>query len=246
MPTPTAFLTVAYLVSCLRTDLHDAEAPGEDAAEGVAADEDSLWKTDDFVRFIDNAQRQIARDSLFIQDVYVLNYVIGQSLYKLPDYIFEIREGKALPHYSRVSFYDMLGNPIDGSGFQYDYGFAAYGYPPDEVGTPIRAFLDETDNSVRLSPTPNVDGTWQIKVRRGPKVVVTGTGSPLELNARKYEPAMLAYAKYQAYNQHDAETYDAALAEKWLGLYGVAIDQLDRERKIQRNHQSIVRVPSGW
>ncbi len=240
-------LSVSYLMEALREELSDSLLPGD----GTTPDEDCLWSDDSLVRAIRLSQIAIARDATFIQDFYDLDFVAGTASYVLPDYIFEIRKIKSMPEETPIRVYDIFGQPVGDSAtwrddYGYDYGAWTPNMSEDTTGSPRYATYDEKDNTIRLMPNPDANGTWRIYVRRGPKVAVTSDSSPLELRALKYESAYLARAKYELYGQHDAETYDTNMQQKYAGAYAVEVDKLDRERKIHRGHIPVVRAPSMW
>ncbi len=239
-------LDVDYLTESFRDDVDDKELPGAND-EDIETDADSLWSTDQILRYISNAQIAIARDVEYLQDVYVLNYLADKAEYKLPDWVFEIRRAKLWPTESVIRLYDIFGQPLgDSGGFGYaglgdcdDYGMWQPTMREDYTsGTPRSATFDEKQGTIRLMGVPTEDGEARFYVRRGPKVSVE---SGLEIRGLHYEPAYLAHMKWQAYSKHDTETYDPNLATKWKAEYAEQVYALQREAKIRRGHIPIVR-----
>ena len=225
---------VELLYTRLRSDLCDPA--------GDIPDEDRLWSDAEVYDYLDDAQLQVAKDLKWaIHDTYLLTLVVDQAEYTLPKWIIRVRRAKRM---SDAGELDIVNNDDRDTheSDRDDYGTLRERILyEDATGTPTLLTLDEKFNTLRLVPIPTVVDTLKLYVYRGPKVRIEGDGSPLELNDRSYERALLLWMKKRAYEKHDAETIEGGRSDKFFAEYNAEIARLYPEIKQRHRRSGTVR-----
>lgn len=234
MDAPVSVLTVEYLLDKLREELDDPVLPDDGDSE-ADADADSLWSTNHLLSCINAAQFKVVRQIKAFTDYFTITLVDGQTEYVMPPWFMEARSHARNTTAQR--WIPIAGLDQYAPGDHEDYDNPVWWSPKGSVS------LDDKTNRIIFADTPTAETDGDIvrfSCYRFPKIVVTDVGSPLELNAPKYEAALIAWAKREAFNKHDSETYDTRARDAAEKDFAIAMADLYPEERIRRRRVSVV------
>lgn len=189
-----------------------------------------LWQDVEIFRYLDRAQKDIARYSGGIGDsrsnLTYLQPVTGVADYPLSPRILRIRDvyresdGKKLPLYNEEN--------ISSDGF----------YPATQTGRPTAVIVGMDSGYITLTPTPDETSCAEILrlvLYRLPLRDITSASVAFEIPEHQ-QPALLIGAAAQAYRKQDAETFDRERAVQFEQEFRALCDQIKRERE-RREHR---------
>lgn len=189
-----------------------------------------LWSDGEIYKFLDRAQKDIARYSGGIGDsrsnLTYLQPVAGVADYPLSPRILKIRDvyrasdGKKLPLYNEEN--------ISADGF----------YPATQTGRPSVAVVGMDGGYLTLSPTPDETSCGdmlRLVLYRLPLKDIDAASTAFEIPEHQ-QPALIIGAAAQAYRKQDAETFDRERAVQFEQEFRALCDQIKRERE-RREHR---------
>jgi len=180
--------------------------------------EQYFWSDEEFFRYLDEAQKEFARQTDYIKDsstpeITQLTVTANDPWVPIDPRIIEIRRVKlgsrSLP--MRIINHDELDR---------EYTTGTYGEQLSSnwdtaKGTPRLFVADEQTDQARLVPMPAVADTLYLTVIREPLLPIEDENSDLELIKSDHQRALLLYCKSMAYSKQDADTYDQNRADRF-------------------------------
>jgi hypothetical protein len=221
-------LDTATLLATLRRDLDDPEMPG------AGDDSDSLWSDVELTDYLAEAQ-EIActkADILFDQSTFTITTVAdGDGLYAWDELITKIRKGIVTgQRVLTVMSVSDIARKFDVT----DLGWTVTDWE-DSVGDPQYIVTDYEVGYVRLVPIPvTADEVIKLHVYRLP-----ADNAVMEI-PNKYRRELLLYAKYKAYDKHDADVHNETLAVKYKALWEQALIEMKHEEKRRNKGLQVV------
>lgn len=163
----------------------------------------------DSIRFIDEAQRELARLVVFLlPGTYDIVTVPGQVFYDFPLQVLRFRCVYISNPYSE----------LDVCTFEQARSLSPYLLNSDRVGVPKSVVLGEQKNQIRLSPTPNLETTVRCMVYKKPDVTLETVDQELEIE-NEHHYYLLHWMAYRFYSLQDAETFDLSKAQDELNMF---------------------------
>ena len=213
-------MTPSQMLKRFRSELRDEAEP-------------YLWSDDDFYFYLDKALNDFVRGLDGIADstsaLTRIPLVPGVSIYPLSDKILKVKtvvreHGCAL---ERVS----------------DENEQVFRDSFNSVGVVRKFVLGADDRSIRVTPTPDSSeqGNFlRLTVLRLPRETMCKSCPEIELPSHLHAD-LLTGVYAQAHLKQDAETYDAARAREYNGLFTQAVDRAKRELGRRRHSPRAVR-----
>jgi hypothetical protein len=227
-----AAYTLAQLLTFFREDLDDTATP-------------YLWSDSNFYRYIDEAQRQFARDTRYFRDsatseICTMPVFANRDYVVIDERILEVTRAQ-LSSNNRplqvLNFNELDHHTRSGDSFE-QWEITSWS---ESTGTPRHLVLDHDNNRGRLVPSPTVDDTLNLWVIRDPLDPIDGDDDELEIEDRSDQLIVLGYAKYLAYSKQDADVVDPARANDELGKYVAATEGVRRRLNKKRHRTGTVR-----
>lgn len=183
--------------------------------------DDPLWSTLEVYHYMDDAQRQFARDTDYFLDsstVAITEAAITASdpFVTLDPRIIKIRHARLKTGGTKIfpmtydGMEDQTTTPND-----YDSPWGGNGgiHWLKSTGIPRFAVTDLEDDKVRLAPIPVTSDTLAMTVYRLPLVTLRDGISAFEIVEEEYQRGLLYWMKYLAYQKNDADTYSERLMQ---------------------------------
>lgn len=229
-----------------------------DRSDRTDGDSDQLWDDDTLVRYIDEAQRKLAREGLVIRDgstasVSQVTLVAGQHTYPLHEAVLAVvsaRYDTDQPDLKRVGHWFLAGYQMPDTNY-FDVNHASTLTP----GRPIAFSTDEevrtntdTDSAgivaLRVYPTPTATEAGKIIYLRTIRMPI----ERLSKNRLKMTPEvpeehhleMLDWAAYLALRVQDQDAGNSSQAEKFETRFMATV------RRAQRTQMRKLFTPQGW
>jgi len=212
-------LETSDIINLIRLELDDPELPGSGDSS------DSLWSNEELYHYLDEAQREFARETLCLPDFTYFNSVAvtaDDPWVAIDDRIVELRK----------VYLNSTGLPIEvitlqefehGSADSSDYGSRVLnGDWQTSKGPPRYIITDMEADKGRLYPIPTANDALTLSVYREPLEEVE-SGVDLEISPR-FRRSLVQKACAMAYAKDDAETYNEVAMNKRLILWRDALD----------------------
>lgn len=231
--------TVDQLINDFRSDVFDKGAVGADGATI-----DTLWSTEDVLRYANFAAAQWAKDTLAIRRNVDFNVVADKSRYYVGQEIIEIVLARFIPEgggYGRKLSQFSLNEGVlrDDYGVQY---LSVNDIEPRK-GPPRGITLDYDPTYLRVYPTPDVDGgTLKLNLVLYPPELQLGM--PMPSASFRDRPLFLLWMKNLAYRKQDADVLDLDRAESYKREYFEAV--FDRMAELDREQRHDPVMKSRW
>lgn len=199
--------------------------------------EEYLWADDDFVEYLDEAQKEFARKTDYFKDassaITTLPVVADDPWVAYSPRITDFRRvtisGRSTP-LTQINF-----NELEQHFRVSAYGEELSGNWDTSVGTPRYAVMDIETDKIRLVPIPSQSGTLNLTIFRLPLLDITSLNDDLELTDSIHQRSLLMFCKAMAYMKHDSETYDPDRAEKHRAdFYGYCAELKKGQTRKQR------------
>ena len=208
-------LETSDIFDLLRLELDDKELPGEGDSSL------SLWSNEELYHYIDEAQREFARETLCLSDATTFNAVAvtnGNAWVDIDERIIELRR-VYLGSTGNVVEFMTLNDFERGDGWASDYGNKRLGSNwRSSVGVPGIIITDMESGKGRLYPIPVADDTLELLVYREPLEEIENSGTDLEIDA-KFRRALVNGAAAHAYAKDDVETFNVDALRQHQALW---------------------------
>lgn len=195
--------------------------------------EDYLWTDDMFFGYLDEAQKEFARqtDILKVTDI-TIPLVAGEAFIELPQLVEKIRSVILTSSNKQLAIrnYDELL----GSRQCSDYGNDMTNL--DKKGTPRFFVADEVTDQLRIVPIPNVADNVRVTAFVLPTLDIVDDGSELQLTDSSHQRALLMFCKSMAYEVHDSDTQDLQKADRYKQQF-YQYTALVKSRRARRNRR---------
>lgn len=205
----------------LRLLLDDKELPGSGDSSY------SLWSNTELFHYIDQAQREFARDTLCLVDASNFNAVTvtqDDAWVDIDPSIVEFKRiylgstGDRVEHLSLIDF-------EKGDMWHSDYGMNKLNSNWMQTsGTPSIAITDMDIDKLRLYPIPTQADTLNMIVYREPLEEIEDASTDLEIPDR-FRRALVWGAAVYAYGRDDVETFNAQAAALNAARFQTAKDE---------------------
>lgn len=220
-------LETADLLSILRLDLDDPEMPGN------GDDSDCLWSDAELTRYLADAQEILCTkaDVLFDQSTFTITTAAGgDGLYAWDESITKIRKG--------IVTGQRVLEVLSVSDIMRKFNVTDLGWTltdwEESVGDPKYIVTDYEVGFVRLVPIPVQIETIKLHVYRLP------TDSAVMEIPERYRRELLLYAKYKAFDKHDADVHNENNALKYKGLWEQSLTAIAKEEKRRNKGLQVV------
>ena len=228
-------LTPRKLVEDFRREVDDPLVPGNDDPD--APDRDSLWKSDEILGYINEAQREVVRHTYMLRGSAELDVVADNPFVTAPADMMVPRRGRLIQ--GRVvlqvrNFNELSLDPVE------DYGWQGLSNWEDARGRPRFMAFDDEGGEIRLVPMPAENDTLELKYFRWPAELARLSGS-LEVSRPEHKRALLSWMKYLAYRKQDADALDLQRSEMFAVEFEREISQLYAETRRRTRRAGNVR-----
>ena len=198
-------LETSDVISLVRGELSDPLVGGSDAA--------SLWSEEELYHYLDEAQREFARETLCLSDATTytdLPATADSPWVDFDDLIVEVRQAYYGANKRNLSV-KTLADMERGVGRD-DYGSGSIGSNWQQAtGVPTTIITDMEYGRARLYPIPTEDDTVDLMVYREPLEEVEDSGVDLEIPPR-FRRALIHSVVSAATGKDDADTHDKELS----------------------------------
>lgn len=228
-------MTPAELVKQFRREVDDRVAP-------------YLWSEGDVYHYLDVAQREMARSTLYFPDsttadVCQATVIADEEWVELSPLIVEIRRAKLSSQRQPLKITTL--DKAEQSFLSDDYGaFAGGAGWDDRTGTPRALITDMEIDKGRLVPIPTEADTLEMSVYRLPLNTVTTASTELEITDARHQRHLLLGMKALAYDVHDADVRNEVLALDYRARFEAACREVKWELLRRRDKQWTTR--SAW
>jgi len=213
--------TAEDLLDIFRTEVDDTE-------------EDYLWTDESFFWYLDEAQREFARqtDILMSSDI-VIPVVADESFITLPVGVEKIRDIRLLSTNGKLPVINYV--EVQGTHSASGYGEELLDWNTS-TGTPRFVIADEVTDQLRLVPQPIVNDSVTISAFRLPKIDIIDDGSILELTDSSHQRSLLLLCKAMAYEVNDVDINDTARADRYRQQFFAYTAEV-KSRRNRRNRR---------
>lgn len=222
-------LTIKNLYDAFRSDLTDPLLPGD----GEAPDADSLWSDADIYRYINDAQIEVTRRTLVLQDILDIAMAVNTALYTVPEWVLRPRRAHVAGNNERkVALLNGDGDCFTSDDYGMQFTIAS-----ENTTGPVQALIfDERPGKARAWPIPTVVETVRVHVFRLPKTRITDGNGKLEVSDNRFERALLLYMKKRAYEKEDTDVLNKGKSEGYFNQFLDEIGTLAPEtrRRVRR------------
>lgn len=228
-------LAPRQVIAAFRLEVDDPLIPGLD--EGEVPDEDSLWKENELLGYLDEAQAEVARITFALSARAALEVTGGDPYVELPADYQEPRRARMIESRTtlRIRNTDELSMEVVN-----DYGVQGLGDWESYEGRPTIAVFDDRDGYLRLVGIPPTDDTLELLYYRRPRPLER-MSSELELRDRKFKRAFLHWMKHLAYRKQDADALDLQRADMFEVEFGKEMARLYGEIRRGKRRAGTVR-----
>lgn len=229
-----------------------------DRSDRTDGDSDQLWDDETLVRYIDEAQRKLAREGLVIRDgstaeVTQVTLATGVNTYKLHKSVLAVvsaRYDTDQPDLKRVGHWFLAGYQMPDTNY-FDVNHTSTLTP----GRPLAFSTDEevrndTDSdsagvtALRIYPTPTATENGKIiylRVIRMPIEALVKTQLKVAPEVpEEHHLEMLDWAAYLALRVQDQDAGNSSQAEKFESRFMATV------RRAQRTQMRKLFSPQGW
>lgn len=174
-----------------------------------------LWSDEEVWGYLDEAEREFCQLSNAIPDDVEITYTANDATIAIPEYVTRIRNGD-----NDNGEYLSLFNDEEIEDFytwlDTDYGAERFSasWKTDTGAYPTALITDVTLQTAQLYPIPTIDGAVRLRIFRLPLTRMTDGDQEPEITNEDWQRIYMYKARSLAYEKHDAETYDAQMAEK--------------------------------
>lgn len=178
------------------------------------SDDDALFKTDELVYYINNALREaVFRGKLLVRHSDTINLLTGISEYNVPSGIVNITQildenNKQVSKIQEVDLNQKIFN-----AYSDDFGIYNDDWRNDTSDLPYGFMQNTTTNKLVFYPIPSKDSIVTIRGTYLSDELDSSDELPAELS-EIYQPDLIYWVLYEAFDKPDADTYNPTAAEK--------------------------------
>lgn len=179
-------------------------------------DDDSLFKTDELLYYINNALREaVFRGKMLVKDDFTISLVAGTSSYPVPNTVVQVTQILDENKHDIVKIQEVDFGEKTFHGIDDNLGSSLYrnDWRNDTGDLPTHYMQNTVNNTLVLYPIPTRDS---IVTLRGSYIVedlIEADSIPIALSAI-YHPDLIYWVLFEAFDKPDADTYDPQSAEK--------------------------------
>lgn len=193
-------------------DLFRSSTDDEDA-------DDPLWSTSEVFHYMDDAQKQFARDTDYFMDASTVEITeatitAADPFVTLDPRITKIRHARLKTAGTKIypmTYDGMEEQRTTPNDYESPWGGSGGVQWLTSTGKPRFAVTDMEDNKVRLAPIPIANDTLAMGVYRLPLTNLQDGISDFEVIEEEYQRGLMYWMKYLAYQKNDVDTYDERL-----------------------------------
>lgn len=182
-----------------------------------------LWSEDDIVDYLDQAEDEFADLADAINEQIEVTYLADDVWLNIPGYVTRVRQAENaddadVPLYNHEEWQKVLSTD--------DYGISTIptGWKTKTGAVPV-ALVTDTTGAARMYPIPTEDGAVTLTIFRRTLKHLADRGK-FEVTDRRHQRCFLKLAKALAYMKHDAEAFNAQLAEKYEAEFRAEVEEL--------------------
>lgn len=222
--------TVSDLLTIFRSEVEDTV-------------EEYLWSDTEFFQYLDEAQKEFARETDYFKDVSSamtsLTVTADDPWVDIDPRIIEIRRVKITGRSTPVQVINY--NELDRVYTMSRYGEEISGNWETSQGTPKYLVTDIETDKGRLVPIPTDNATLTLSIIREPLEDIEGEHSTLELTESIHQRSLLMFCKAMAYMKQDSETFDPDAAEKHRADFYAYCHRIKQRQKRKQRRLGTVR-----
>ena len=223
-------LTVEELIHEFRRQMDDLTSP-------------YFWEDDDVIQFLDLAQTEFAERTEVLSEVATVTITAANDgLVTLPSYIYRIKRAVLDSNGAQLTVMNL--NEVQQHLIEDDYGSLIANSWESQIGTPRILVTDYATDTARVVPkynTTDPDDSMTLYYSYRPKKTLTASSSGTEMPERRYDLALIHYARALAYEDQDADTYDPKAADRQRSIFEERVKTFTARQKIGRRRAPIVR-----
>jgi hypothetical protein len=189
-------------------------------------DEAPLWSNEEIYGYMDDAQKEFARRTRYFPTVDTGIAVTNGSPYvSLPlSKYTDIRKVRLESDGRTVLLRNYI--EVEGTELEDDYGTHFLGGHWESLtGTPAILITDMAKDQGRLVPIPTADDTLEVVGWRLPLKDITVSSSKFEVTEDHYIRKFTYGMRALAYEKHDSQTYNEAMAAKFKAKWEDWLDE---------------------
>lgn len=230
--------TARQLIEVFRNEVDDPYVPG---GQDARPDADSLWKDQEILGYLDEAQIELSRRTLMFNDSRKIPYDAGDELLAHPKGYIEFRRAYAIDGTQRTPVYFRSVEEMSHS-LADDYGLQPQADWISETGWPPRFLIgDYVHGSFKLVPAPDKAGEILLLYYSHPVLnTLGGLVQKVPFEYGHHIRALLHWMKHLAYQKQDADTLDNRLSEKYEIAFERAALGIDSDEKRGRRNPGTV------
>jgi len=232
-------MTPEDIVELFRLDVDDTDA------------NDPLWSDLEVYNYLDEAQKQFARETDYFSDASTADICIAtitadDPWVTLDPRVTKIRAaqlGSTGSKVTPVTFAQMEDQPNTVDTYGSPFNFSSTYKWQQATGTPRFAVTDMERNKLRLASIPQVDDTLNMQVYRLPLKDITEDSARFEVEETEYQRGLMYMMKYLAYSKNDVDTFEQDLADRAMAAAAAFHYKAKRDMKRRRysSHTGTVR-----
>ncbi len=233
-------LTVQELIIDFRRDVHDLPPTYEDDQDDAGC----LWSDAEIIRYANAAVDRLARDTLGLFGVVILNVTEGEELVAVDDSVLDIHSARLVTRNKQVFDYN---NNAMGVLMSDDYGNVRSASLTElfdgTTGIPDIYVRDYDVQSLRLHPTPTEDDTLELQCNLTLDARLE-VDDGLPFTKLVDVELILDYMKYLAYKKQNADTEDLERANAHYAQYKAGA--ADRAQEVKRIRRAPPLIRMNW
>jgi len=182
-----------------------------------------LWSDEEVTEYFDEAQDEFCQMVDVINKEISIDYTTDDAWVDIPEYVTRIRDvedsdGRMIPLYNHEEWPEVVRTD--------DYGsWIVASNWKEKTGAPEALITDITADKARVYPVPTEDGTLTATVYRRPLESLIDT-EEFEVTDLQHQRCLLYKARSLGYLKHDTETFDAAKAGEFEGIFMNKVEEI--------------------
>lgn len=223
------------LIQQFRVEVADPLVPGTGHS---VPDEDSLWKDDELLGYLNEAQREVVRRTFALSIRKSFDVLANEAFVPLPDDFMVPRRARLIG--ARRVLQVRNANEMAESVHE-DYGATTLA-DWEEMGPsePRVVVFDDSPGEARLVPEPADADTLEIHYYRWP-APISYSSEALQLDYRLFQRPMLHWMKFLAYRKQDADALDLQRSQIFGAEFEREIDRVYGELRREYRRAGNVR-----
>lgn len=183
---------------------------------------DPLWSALEVYHYLDEAQKQFARETDYFSDASTASIVAvavtaDDPWVELSPRITKIRAAQLTSTGNKITpmtFAQMEDQPNTVDTYGSPFNFTSTYRWQQSAGTPRFIITDMERNKGRLASIPVIDDTIELQVYRLPLKDIDEDSVKLEVTEVEYQRGLILYMKHLAYSKNDVDTFEQQLADR--------------------------------